>query len=38
MSNLPLFADVILPLPLKQLFTYSIPDSMQNSIGIGKRV
>ncbi|MGM0407521.1 MAG: replication restart helicase PriA, partial [Bacteroidota bacterium] len=33
-----LFADVILPLPLKQLFTYSIPDSMQNSIGIGKRV
>ncbi|MBI9054122.1 MAG: primosomal protein N' [Bacteroidales bacterium] len=32
------FADLILPLPLKQLFTYSIPDSLYKSIEIGKRV
>ena len=38
MSNQRSFADVILPLPLKQLFTYSIPDSILNDIEIGKRV
>lgn len=38
MSNQLNFADVILPLPLKQLFTYSIPDDLANDIDIGKRV
>lgn len=33
-----LFADVILPLPLAQTFTYSIPLSMHNNVAIGKRV
>ncbi len=32
------FADVILPLPLKQLFTYSIPFSIAKEIEVGKRV
>ena len=32
------FADVILPLPLKQLFTYSIPTNLAKEIEIGKRV
>jgi len=32
------FVDVILPLPLRQLFTYSIPDNLQNSVEVGKRV
>jgi primosomal protein N' (replication factor Y) len=38
MSNKQQFADVILPLPLKQFFTYSIPDSLSQDIEIGKRV
>ncbi len=38
MSNQQFFADVILPLPLKQFFTYSIPDSLSQEIEIGKRV
>lgn len=32
------FADVILPLPLAGLFTYSIPNEFKNEIAIGKRV
>ncbi|MCK5169467.1 MAG: primosomal protein N', partial [Bacteroidales bacterium] len=32
------FVDVILPLPLKQLFTYSIPESLSKNVKIGKRV
>ncbi len=38
MNNQSRFVNVILPLPLKQLFTYSIPDVLQNEIEIGKRV
>ncbi|MFP4023926.1 MAG: primosomal protein N' [Thiohalospira sp.] len=38
MSNTNVFADVILPLPLKQLFTYSIPESLKNQAKAGKRV
>lgn len=32
------FADVVLPLPLDGLFTYSIPDNIINSVEIGYRV
>ena len=32
------FIDVILPLPLKQLFTYSVPAELFDEIKIGKRV
>ncbi|MFM7079301.1 MAG: primosomal protein N' [Bacteroidota bacterium] len=41
MSNLahkPLFADVILPLPLRQLYTYALPEEMKDSVSAGKRV
>ncbi len=38
MSNTLVFANVILPLPLKQLFTYSIPESLKNQAKAGKRV
>ncbi|NOQ28236.1 MAG: primosomal protein N' [Bacteroidales bacterium] len=38
MNNQPFFANVILPLPLKQLFTYSIPESLSKDLEIGKRV
>ena len=33
-----MYADVILPLPLPDLFTYAIPAEMQPKIGIGYRV
>ncbi|MBK5194521.1 MAG: primosomal protein N' [Proteiniphilum sp.] len=33
-----MFADVILPLPLPDLFTYAVPAEMQDKIGIGFRV
>ena len=33
-----LFADLILPLPLAGLFTYSIPWELQNEVAVGKRV
>jgi primosomal protein N' (replication factor Y) len=32
------FADLILPLPLAQLFTYSIPEELKAEVAIGKRV
>ncbi len=32
------YADIILPVPLQQLFTYGIPDEMMDSIRIGSRV
>lgn len=32
------YADVIIPLPLKNLFTYSIPDNITDCIGVGYRV
>ena len=35
---MPLFADVILPLPLPGTFTYAIPDTLQDSVGVGSRV
>lgn len=33
-----LFADVVLPLPLQGLYTYSIPAELQNSVSEGSRV
>ena len=36
MNNL--FADIIIPLPLSQTYTYSIPDEMNNQIAVGMRV
>ena len=33
-----MFADVILPLPLPDLFTYAVPTEMQDKIGLGFRV
>ena len=38
MSNKQYFTDVILPLPLKQLFTYSIPSTLLKNVEVGKRV
>ena len=32
------FADIILPLPLAGLFTYSIPEELKKDVAIGKRV
>lgn len=32
------FVDVILPLPLRGTFTYSVPESMAENIGVGHRV
>ncbi len=32
------FADVVLPLPLEGLFTYSIPESIVDEVGVGYRV
>ena len=36
MNNL--FADIIIPLPLSQTYTYSIPDEMKSQIAVGMRV
>ncbi len=33
-----MYADVILPLPLSDLFTYAVPVEMKNQIGVGYRV
>jgi len=38
MSNHSLFTDVILPVPLPRLFTYSIPVDMHQMVCVGKRV
>jgi len=38
MKKETLFVDVLLPLPLKQLFTYSVPDIYHQSVKIGERV
>ncbi len=32
------FADIIVPLPLAQTYTYSIPEEMKNQIAVGMRV
>ncbi len=37
MTKSELFADVILPFPLPQYFTYLVPEELQNFIEIGKR-
>jgi primosomal protein N' (replication factor Y) (superfamily II helicase) len=34
----PLFADIILPVPIPRMFTYKIPKSLAEGIGIGFRV
>lgn len=34
----PLFADIILPVPIPRMFTYKIPKSLAEGIGIGYRV
>ncbi len=36
--NETLYIDIILPLPLDSLFTYSVPDGMEASVAAGKRV
>lgn len=33
-----MFADVILPLPLSDLYTYAVPAEMRNKIARGSRV
>lgn len=37
-TRITLFADVILPLPIPNLFTYRIPQEFNNSVEVGKRV
>lgn len=37
-TRITLFADVILPLPIPNLFTYRIPLEFNNSVEVGKRV
>ncbi|GHV35204.1 primosomal protein N' [Bacteroidia bacterium] len=38
MERCTFFADVLLPLPLPQLFTYRVPFGMEGEIAVGKRV
>ncbi|MCG8581514.1 MAG: primosomal protein N' [Bacteroidales bacterium] len=38
MSSKPLFIDIILPVPLPRLFTYSVPDDLTHLTVVGKRV
>ncbi|OFX85807.1 MAG: primosomal protein N' [Bacteroidetes bacterium GWF2_33_16] len=38
MNKNTLFADVVLPLPLNQLFTFSIPEELKDIVKKGKRV
>ena len=33
-----LFAEVIVPLPLNTLFTYSVPEEMKDAVKVGSRV
>ncbi|MEE4177085.1 MAG: primosomal protein N' [Bacteroides sp.] len=37
MERLTLFADILLPLPLKGLFTYRVPQSLNEQIRVGQR-
>lgn len=37
MNDKPLFAEVILPLPLLNTFTYSVPDELKKECKVGKR-
>jgi primosomal protein N' (replication factor Y) (superfamily II helicase) len=34
----PLFADIVLPVPIPQLFTYEVPPSMAERLAVGMRV
>ncbi len=34
----PLFANIILPVPLQGIFTYSVPNDLQQNIAVGQRV
>ena len=34
----PMFAEIILPLPLSSTFTYEIPSEMESSLQVGSRV
>ena len=34
----PLFVDIILPVPLPRLFTYSVPFDLAEQVAVGKRV
>lgn len=38
MTSNNIFADIILPVPLPRLFTYSIPSNLEESTTVGKRV
>jgi primosomal protein N' (replication factor Y) len=38
MSDLPIYIDTILPLPLPQLFTYKVPYNYVSEVSLGKRV
>lgn len=38
MSRTTLFADVLLPLPVKGTFTYRVPFELNDAVGIGQRV
>ena len=38
MERLTLFADVLLPLPVKGTFTYRVPFELNDDIAVGKRV
>ncbi|MDE7136401.1 MAG: DEAD/DEAH box helicase, partial [Muribaculaceae bacterium] len=35
---MPTFAEVILPLPIENVFTYAVPPQLEGSVGIGYRV
>lgn len=37
-DRISLFADVILPVPIPKMFTYRVPRSMEEAVGIGYRV
>ena len=37
-TRITLFADVILPLPIPNLFTYRVPLELNDSVEVGKRV
>jgi primosomal protein N' (replication factor Y) len=38
MSLIPQFAEIILPLPMRQSYTYSIPENLRSEASVGKRV
>ncbi|MCU4177872.1 primosomal protein N' [Marinilabiliaceae bacterium N1Y90] len=38
MNNSSLYIDIILPVPLARLFTYSVPEEMSKHIAVGQRV